>query len=255
MMNRIWDRFLTERDRAHLAATTRRRPVGFGRSPALLLIDLYRKVFGDRPQPLLEGVREWPGSCGLAAWDALPHIQQLLAESRQARIPIVHVTGLDGAGVDGWAERVHGKTPPKDADEERRRRRRYEIVDEVEPLPGEAVLRKASPSAFWGTPLVAHLNSLGVDTILACGESTSGCVRATVVDGCTYSYRMIVVEECVFDRHEASHAINLFDMHQKYADVLPIAEVVRSLRTLRQRSDAAPLTSPQESRVRNPART
>ncbi len=255
MSSRIWDRFLTGQDRAHLAVTTRRRPVGFGRSPALLLIDIYRKVFGDRPQPLLESVREWPGSCGPAAWNALPHIQQLLAASRQAGIPIIHVTGLDGAGVDGWAERVHGETPPKDADEENHRRRRYEIVDEVKPLAGEAVLRKASPSAFWGTPLVAHLHALGVDTILTCGETTSGCVRATVVDGCTYSYRMIVVEECVFDRHEASHAINLFDMNQKYADVLPIAEVVGYLRTLRQRSETAPATLPQEFRVSKPART
>ncbi len=239
MSSRVWDRFLTEQDRAHMAAAPRRRPVGFGRRPALLLVDLYRWVFGDRPERLLESVREWPGSCGLAGWDALPHIQQLLTESRQAKIPIVHVTGLDGAGVDGWAERVHGKRAPRDADEEGRRRRRYDIVDEVKPLPDEAVLRKASPSAFWGTPLVAHLNALGVDTILTCGESTSGCVRATVVDGCTHSYRMIVVEECVFDRHEASHAINLFDMNQKYADVLPLAEVAGYLRTLREGETAS----------------
>ena len=61
------------------------------------------------------------------------------------------------------------------------------------------------------------------------GESTSGCVRASVVDGCTNRYRMIVVEEGVFDRHEATHAINLFDMNQKYADVVPLAEVLEYL--------------------------
>ena len=76
----------------------------------------------------------------------------------------------------------------------------------MEPLPGEAVLRKLSPSAFWGTPLVGHLNQLGVDTVIACGESTSGCVRASVVDGCTARSRMVVVEEGVWDRHEAPHA-------------------------------------------------
>ena len=110
-----------------------------------------------------------------------------------------------------------------------RRRRRYDIIDELTPLPGEAVLRKSSPSAFWGTPLVGHLNFLGVDTLITCGESTSGCVRASVVDGSTYRYRMTVVEECVFDRHEATHAINLFDMNQKYADVLPLADVLEYL--------------------------
>ncbi len=76
---------------------------------------------------------------------------------------------------------------------------------------------------------MGHLNSLGVDTIITCGESTSGCVRASVVDGCTNRYRMAVVEECVFDRHQATHAINLFDMNQKYADVLPLAEVLEYL--------------------------
>ena len=85
------------------------------------------------------------------------------------------------------------------------------------------------PSPPWGTPLAGHLNYLGVDTLITCGESTSGCVRASVVDGCTYRYRMIVVEEGVFDRHEAAHAINLFDMHQKYADVVPLAEVLEYL--------------------------
>jgi maleamate amidohydrolase len=94
-------------------------------------------------------------------------------------------------------------------------------------------LRKSSPSAFWGTPLVGHLNYLGVETIITCGEGTSGCVRASVVDGCTHRYRMMVVEECVIDRHEATHAINLFDMNQKYADVLPLAEVLEYLTTWR----------------------
>jgi maleamate amidohydrolase len=70
---------------------------------------------------------------------------------------------------------------------------------------------------------------LGVDTLIVAGESTSGCVRASVVDGCTNGYRMIVAEECVFDRHEATHAINLFDMHQKYADVLALAEILKWL--------------------------
>jgi nicotinamidase-related amidase len=80
---------------------------------------------------------------------------------------------------------------------------------------------------------VGHLNQLGIDTVITCGESTSGCVRASVVDGCTYRFRMIVVEECVFDRHEAAHAINLFDMHQKYADVLPLAQVMQYLHSWR----------------------
>jgi nicotinamidase-related amidase len=110
-----------------------------------------------------------------------------------------------------------------------RRRRRYDIVEEVAPIEGEVVLRKTGPSAFFGTPLVSLLTQLRVDTILIAGESTSGCVRATVVDGASYRFKMIVAEECVFDRQEATHAMNLFDMDQKYADVIPLEEAIAYL--------------------------
>lgn len=237
MTGRVWDRFLTEQDRAHVAMTTARR-VGFGKKPALLLIDLYRWVFGDKPEPILEAIKSWPGSCGLAGWNALPSIQSLLSTARKVGIPIVHLTGLDGAGVEPWSFRREEQRPANMSPEARdRRRRRFDIIDELKPLPGETVLRKSSPSAFWGTPLVGHLNFLDVDTIITCGESTSGCVRASVVDGCTYRFQMIVVEECVFDRHEAAHAINLFDMNQKYADVLSLAEVIQYLGSWRTEGD------------------
>ena len=235
MPARVWDSFLTEQDQAHLALS-RHRDIGFGERPALLLIDLYRWVFGDQPEPLLEAIQIWPSSCGLAGWQALPSIQTLLQVAREASIPIVHMTGLSHDGVAGWSARRGASQPAEKTPEARDRwQRRYDIIDEVAPLPGEAVLRKSSPSAFWGTPLVGHLNYLGVDTLITCGESTSGCVRASVVDGCTYRYRMIVVEEGVFDRHEATHAINLFDMHQKYADVVPLAEVLEYLSAWRAR--------------------
>ena len=68
-----------------------------------------------------------------------------------------------------------------------------------------------------------------MDTIIAVGETTSGCVCASVFDGCNNRFRMMVVKEGVFDRHEATHAINLFDMNQKYADVLPLADVLEYL--------------------------
>ena len=171
MSDRVWEPFLTEQDRAHLAMSEH-RPVGFGDKPALLLVDLYRWVFGDEPEPLLEGIKRWPGYCGPSAWDAIPHIQTLLQSARDARIPIVHMTGLDNSGVDGWSARRSPRPDDQSHEARDRRKRRYEIIDEVAPLPGEAVLRKSSPSAFWGTPLVGHLTSLGVDTIITCGEET-----------------------------------------------------------------------------------
>ena len=131
-------------------------------------------------------------------------------------------------------------TDPAAAD---RLRRQYDIIPEVGPLEGEVVLRQTAPSAFFGTPLAAQLNYLGVDTLIVAGESTSGCVRASVVEGTSYRFRMIVVEECVFDRHEAAHAINLFDMNQKYADVIPTAEVLEYLRSWKPEEEEIPSSS------------
>jgi nicotinamidase-related amidase len=227
MTARIWDDFLTEQDRARTAIQPAVEKGG-GTRPALVLVDLYRWVFGDRPEPLLEAIKTWPGSCGLAGWEALPSIQRLLAECRSLGVPVVHLTGLEG--MPGWRDvnpRGGGTADPAIADH---RRRRYDIVDEVAPIEGEVVLRKTAPSAFWGTPLIGHLVSLKADTVVIAGESTSGCVRASVVDAKSHRLKVIVPEECVFDRDEASHAINLFDMHEKYADVISLDETLGYLR-------------------------
>src|SRR5205823_2509905 len=98
---RIWDRFLTEQDRARLQGK-QKKPRGFGERPALLLIDLYRWVFGDAPEPLPEAAETWPGSCGLAAWESLPHTQRLLAAARAAGIPVVHTTGGSRDEMAHW---------------------------------------------------------------------------------------------------------------------------------------------------------
>ena len=239
MIERVWDNYLTPQDKAHLAKSAH-KTVGFGEKPALLLIDLYRWVFGDKPQPILEAIETWPSSCGLAAWDAIPPIQTMLKAARDAQIPVVHATGRAEDGLAGWSvgREIYDNSHRSPEDLERRSRR-WDIVDEVAPLPGEPVMRKDSPSAFWGTPLIGHLNYHNVDTIITCGETTSGCVRASVVDGCTNRYRMIVVEEGVFDRHDAAHAINLFDMNQKYADVLPLADVLEQLAAWRAKHSGA----------------
>jgi nicotinamidase-related amidase len=226
---RVWDRYLTEADRASLTGKADRR-VGVGAKPALLMIDLYRGAFGNRPGEGDPG--EWPGACGPTAWEALPHIQTLLTAARAAKLPVLHVTGLheSESGVPGFSEAAHrdygsrgGSLTGAALD---RYLHRYDVIPELAPIEGEVLLKKASPSVFWGTPLAAQLTYLGVDTVIVAGESTSGCVRASVVDGCTNRFRMQVVEECVFDRHEAPHAINLFDLHQKYADVIPLEQAL-----------------------------
>ncbi len=235
MQERIWDKYLTPSDRKHVEAYPR-TPVGFGAKPALLMVDLYRAVFGDKPEPLMEAVKTWPSSCGMAGWNALPHIEKLLAAARAAKIPVVHITMLAGSGMLSWSDAAHRDTlvapgKPLDAAGLDRKRRSAEIIDELVPIDGEIVLRKTAPSSFWGTPLAGHLTYLGVDSLIVAGESTSGCVRASVVEAVAHRYRVQVVEECVFDRHEATHALNLFDMHQKYADVIPLEEALQYIAT------------------------
>ena len=225
MSRRIWDAYLSDRDRE----LARLQPVaarGLGDSPVLLMVDLYRNGFGDRRQPLLKSIETWPASCGEAGWDALPKIQAVLKQFRAQGLRVVHVTGL--ATVPSWREDrlTVGKTP-----DAAHRARQFAIVDEVAPIEGEVVLSKSAPSAFWGTILPGLLNQYGCDSLVVMGQATSGCIRATVVDACSYRYRVTVVEDCVFDRAEASHAINLFDMEQKYADVRRADEVLSDLRS------------------------
>jgi nicotinamidase-related amidase len=220
---RIWDRYLTDQDRATLEPAFHRPP---GSRPVLVLVDLYRWVFGDEPEPIPASLDRWPGSCGLAGWNALPHVQRVLACAREVGVPIVFLTQSEV--IPGWRDRPAPSEPPSPEMRDRLRRK-YDIVDEVAPLPGEVVIRKTGPSGFNQTPLLHHLRALDADTLIVCGESTSGCVRATVVDGKSYRYQILVPEECVFDRHEAPHAINLFDMDQKYAHVLPVDDVLAYL--------------------------
>jgi maleamate amidohydrolase len=241
MTERIWDRFLTEQDKQHLARSRPKTPYGFGRRAAVLSVDNYRAAIGDEPMPLLDAIELWPNSTGQAGWDALAHIADLLEHSRLAGLPIIHVTGLaeEDSGIPGWSARRGGRSArsQRDPAAQDRHQRRYDIAPQAGPLPGEVVLRKTAPSAFFGTPLLAHLVAEGIDTLIVVGEAVSGCVRATVVDGCSYRLNMIVVEECVYDRHEASRAINLFDIDQKYADVISLRETLGYIDSL---ADARP---------------
>lgn len=107
-----------------------------------------------------------------------------------------------------------------------------ELVPELPPAPQDVIITKQYASAFFGTALAAMLTSQGVDTLIVTGCSTSGCVRATAVDGMQYGFRVIVPRECVGDRHQAPHEANLFDIDSKYGDVVSKAEVMGYLEQL-----------------------
>ena len=230
---RIWEPFLTPRDRIVLGQSRRveRHMPGPSSRPALLLIDFYRAAFGSSPVDLPEALRDWPSSCGVAAWDTLPVVKRLLAAARRANFPVVYTTGIVESGIAGQHD--HRAEPdPAHPEGWHSPAEIYEILPEIGPIPGDAVIRKKSSSAMWGTPLVGHLIQHKVDTLIICGESTSGCVRATVVDADSYRFNVLLVEDATFDRVQATHAMNLFDMDRKFAHVLSSDSVIEWMATV-----------------------
>ncbi len=204
-----------------------------GPAPALLAIDLYELAYQGGPRPVAEVAREYPSSCGEHAWAAIPATQRLFAAARAAGIPVFYST-RDARPESGprtvIATRRQDAPPGPEA---------YAIKAEFAPRPGDVVIGKQRASAFFGTPLAAHLVQLGVRTVIVCGESTSGCVRASAVDAYSHGFHVVLVEECCFDRCTISHKINLFDLHHKYADVMRVDEVASHLHALAPRQAAS----------------
>jgi maleamate amidohydrolase len=194
------------------------RDLFVGRNPAVLAIDLYNKAYLGGDRPVREVNAKHQGSCGENAWKAIQPTQQLFAAARASGVPVIYTTRHANTGVQSTNR-------SKRHEEEEV----YAIFEGLAPLPGELVIYKERASAFFGTPLIAHLRRLGVESLIICGESTSGCVRASTVDAYSYGFHSVVVEECTYDRSTLSHKVNLFDMHHKYADVMHVDEVVAHL--------------------------
>jgi maleamate amidohydrolase len=203
-----------------------RRKVFVGPSPALLAVDLYDVVYRGGARPPAELARTHPSSCGEYAHAAIEPTKQLFAAARSAGLAIFYSTGdVRAESRPNLVTATKRKKPPADPAD-------FAIRPEFKPQPEDVVITKQRASAFFGTPLVAHLTQLGVQTLIICGESTSGCVRATAVDAYSHGYHVVLVEECCFDRSLLSHKVNLFDMHHKYCDVMHVAEVVAHLESM-----------------------
>jgi maleamate amidohydrolase len=197
------------------------RKIFVGDNPAVLAIDLYNKAYEGGDKPVREVNRLHPGSCGENAWKAIPPTQKLFAAARKAGVPVVYTTRhVDTRGVQSTNRNMGRENVAPDV---------FDIKAELAPEPGELVIYKERASGFFGTPLVAHLRMMGVDSLIICGESTSGCVRASTVDAYSYGFHNVLVEECTYDRSMLSHKVNLFDLHHKYADVMHVEEVIAHL--------------------------
>ncbi len=193
--------------------------VGFGTSPALLIID-FINAFTQADSPLASDL-----SKEIAA------TKKLLTVARKLKLPIAFTTveydaGFRDAGV--FIKKVPSLAVLKKGSP------LVEVDDRLKPRADEHVLVKKYASAFFGTSLASTLTAAGVDTLLITGCTTSGCVRASAVDSCQHGFRTIVVRECVGDRAPEPHAANLFDIDAKYGDVVTLAETLSYLQSLRQ---------------------
>ena len=188
--------------------------VGFGRSPALLVVDLI-KGFTDLSSPLASNLDK-----------EVAATRRLLDASRQARIP-VHFTTI--AFAEGFADAGTFIKKVPSLNVLKIGSPLVEVDDRLAPLPNESVWSKKGASSFFGTALAATLTASGVDTVLITGCTTSGCVRASAVDSCQSGFNTIVVHEAVGDRAQGPHEANLFDMDAKYADVVSLDDALAYL--------------------------
>jgi len=187
---------------------------GIGQSPALLIIDF------------VNGFTDPEQFGGGNIVEAIEKTAELLAFARSRSMPVAMtrvVYADDGSdngmfcvkapGLKALTEGAHAS----------------QIVDKLEPIDGEYVVRKTQPSGFFGTNLAGWLNSKGIDTVLVTGCTTSGCVRASVIDAMSYNFRTVIVTDGVGDRAKGPHEANLFDMGQKYGDLLTVDEIIAKI--------------------------
>jgi nicotinamidase-related amidase len=182
-----------------------------GQRPALLMIDFARAYFAPE-SPLYAGVE---GARDTAA--------QLLDTARQQAVPVFHTrVEYQPGGADGGvffqkiaALKVFETGSPLGAFE-----------SPLEPAQGETVITKQYPSAFFGTDLAARLKAAGIDTLVICGLSTSGCVRASAVDAICHGFVPVIVREGVGDRLASVHEANLFDLAAKTAEIRSLDEII-----------------------------
>ena len=219
-----WTPYLTERDRKALELLGFGARQGYGRRPALLIIDTNYEFCGHEDRPLLEVIRSWPTACGEDAWRAVRVMRGLIDACKAKGLPVFYSTNTrrpDGFDSGSWNWKSANRSGPR-----RRMDRADDIVDAIAPRPEDVIIRKTKPSVFFGTAFLSFLVDLGVDSLIVCGGTTSGCVRASVIDAFSQNLRCAVVAEACFDRFESSHAVSLLDMQAKYADVVSAAEAI-----------------------------
>lgn len=222
LASRAWWTHVSEEERQIYEAAGYSRPAGLVGKPALVVIDAVLSFTGSRPLPVLQSIaEEYATCCGENAWAALPHIEALLDAFRTAQLPVVY-TRLDLSGhaaMRGATKRVPDSRVAEGNG----------FLERIRPRDDEWICEKARASAFYGTILDSFLRLNKIDTVVFCGGSTSGCVRASVVDAYSSGFHPVVAEEATFDRALTPHLANLFDIHAKYGTVMRTPDIVAQL--------------------------
>jgi maleamate amidohydrolase len=224
--SRPWDGIISSEEQRAYGAAGFGRTSGLGKRPALLIIDVQYRTVGTTPKPFWEAIKEFPTACGEPGWAAVHNIARLLGYFRERGWPVLypHVSPKESFDYGRLSEKVPAIMTVA--------AKGYAFVAEVAPREQDVLLPKKHPSAFFGTPLASYLINLGADTLVVTGCTTSGCVRGSVVDAFAYNFRVLVPEDAVYDRSATSHAVNLFDMASKYADVMPTTDALIALRAI-----------------------
>lgn len=221
---RVWEDLLSEHDHRVLANRPRaRQPSGLGSRPALLVIDMQLGVIGE-DRPIYEQQDKYPSACGNFAWAAIRHLQKLIPIARESGIPIVYSRHIFRP-ESGLAVAPTSPFRPENP--------YSEIIKEIAPIEGDILIEKNRASIFFHTPAAYILFGKNVDTLLITGNTTSGCVRASAIDGAGYNFKVTVIEECIFDRIELEHKASLFDLWFKYCDVISIDEAYQYVETIK----------------------
>ncbi|MFQ5852508.1 MAG: isochorismatase family protein [Candidatus Binatia bacterium] len=235
MARRVWDDVIPEEVKQLYQKVGLGRRSGLGKRPALLLIDMVYNSVGDSPEPVMQSIEKYPHSCGELGWAAVPKIKELLSVAREKAVPVIYTTlEKEPFEKDLWKS----KLSPTMVQSSVAGQKGTQFISELAPQEGDTIVVKKKSSAFFGTTLLSYLNQLQIDTLIVAGCATSSCVQATVGDASNYNYYVIAVEECIFDRHPFMHAIALFDIDAKRADVVSLAEAKDYLRSLPVQGDS-----------------
>jgi len=190
--------------------------VGFGNKSCLLIIDL-NNVYTQRESTFVYGN---------LINKALNNTSKLLNECRKQNIPVIYVRSkrdresLLGIQAKKWKTISNANLHTTNC---------YNFDKSIEPMQDEIIIEKSKPSAFFNTTLENELKFMGIDTLIICGTSTSGCIRSTVMDAFYRDYHIIIPEECCGDRSKQAHLSNLFDIDMKYGDVMNLEEVLNKV--------------------------